>query len=369
MCSQETAYTRLNSGDSLNFGGAEVDFWGTAQTPLQKVFVKNTSNTPEQVTVLGASGDGLQVLFGTSPDDLKEAPDHAFVLQPQGDSGDTLMGWVGLSLSDLSPGTKQTTITFHATEPGSPLGPIKAVVVRDWGGCSSSSLPWDDLNANWSNYGSVPIEIDYSDPALCDSATVTHAALVANGADVVIVQNSAGGLQQWSGDEIAALQTYLNEGHRVIGTYATFLNGSTDNRGLAPLFGLRSDLTYNTVGLTPTYTVTGQQDSLFHNLGGAYTSSGLSSSQVDTDDGIWTAGDLAGAAIVASTTDNKAVATYYDAGPYDAVYISSGPEFPVGDQDKQFIYNAIVNNLSVPPSSSEFSEAGPSTGPSDPPRP
>ncbi len=125
--------TRLNSGDAINFGGTEVDFWGTAQTPLQEVFLTNTSNTPEQVTVTGASGDGLGVLFGTRPDDLKPAPDHAFVLEPQGTTGDTLMGWVGLSLSDLTPGTKQTTITFRATEPGSPLGPIKAEVVRDWG--------------------------------------------------------------------------------------------------------------------------------------------------------------------------------------------------------------------------------------------
>ncbi len=54
--------------------------------------------------------------------------------------------------------------------------------------------------------------------------------------------------------------------------------------------------------------------------------------------------------------------------PNEAVFQSNGPEFG-GDQDRQFLYNAIVENLSLPPSGSEFSEAGGSTGPADPPRP
>jgi len=108
-------------------------------------------------------------------------------------------------------------------------------------GCSPLAV-WDNLNVNWSNYGSVPIEIIYSDPTLCGCAKVTYAALVASEADVVIVQNSGGGNQQWSGDEMVALQTYANEGHRLIGTYKASQHSSPDNRGLAPLFGLRSDL-------------------------------------------------------------------------------------------------------------------------------
>jgi len=37
---------------------------------------------------------------------------------------------------------------------------ITGVVVKSWGGCSSASLIWDDLNANWSSYGTIPISID-----------------------------------------------------------------------------------------------------------------------------------------------------------------------------------------------------------------
>ena len=211
---------------------------------------------------------------------------------------------------------------------------------------------------------------------------MTYNKLVANGADVVIINDSAGGSQQWSNAEINALQAYLNDGHVVIATFATFVSGGTDNRGLAPLFGLRSDLGYATPGVSPTYTVTGLQGSLFHALGNTYTSSGFASSQVDTGDGIWTAADLNGATIVAHTQDNVAVVTYYNPGPYRAVYISNMPEFGGGAQDKQFIYNAIVNLLTAP-SASEFSKAllpetgtaGESTpqrpqptGPTNPPR-
>ena len=35
-----------------------------------------------------------------------------------------------------------------------PQGAVTAVVVKSWGNCSSGSLIWDDLNANWSSYGS-----------------------------------------------------------------------------------------------------------------------------------------------------------------------------------------------------------------------
>ena len=82
--------------------------------------------------------------------------------------------------------------------PAPPIaGTIKAVVVKSWGGCSSAGLVWDDLNLNWSNYGTTPIQIDYSDPSLCGSS-FTLAALEASGANVVILSDPSGGPQQYS---------------------------------------------------------------------------------------------------------------------------------------------------------------------------
>jgi hypothetical protein len=52
-----------------------------------------------------------------------------------------------------------------------PDGTITAVVVKSWGACSSSSLIWDSLNANWSSYGTIPIAIDYSNPPCAGTAS------------------------------------------------------------------------------------------------------------------------------------------------------------------------------------------------------
>ena len=78
-------------------------------------------------------------------------------------------------------------------------------------------------------------------------------------------------------------------------------------------------------------------------LGSVYSSSGYNFSQVDTADGVWDSSDLASATIVAQTPDQVAVVTYYNPGPYIAVYISNMPEYNGGVNDERFFYNAIVN--------------------------
>ena len=70
--------TPIGSGDIIDFGTAEVDFWGTGPVPVRKVFVRNTSNTPERVIVTGDGGDGILPLFGFTEDDLKPWPDNGF---------------------------------------------------------------------------------------------------------------------------------------------------------------------------------------------------------------------------------------------------------------------------------------------------
>ena len=106
--------TPMSSGDTVDFGVAEVDFFGRGPVPIRGPFtVKNRSNGPVRVVVTGDMADGVVPLFGTTTGDLKPAPDNGFTLRS---SGDALSGYLGLQFNDLTAGPKSTTITFRATE-------------------------------------------------------------------------------------------------------------------------------------------------------------------------------------------------------------------------------------------------------------
>jgi hypothetical protein len=80
---------------------------------------------------------------------------------------------------------------------------------------------------------------------------------------------------------------------------------------------------------------------LFRNLPDPYTTGGYSESQQPLD-GTWDPDDLAGADKVARTAANDAAIFIYDQPAYDAIYITSMPEYEGGVQDEQFLYNAIT---------------------------
>ena len=225
-----------------------------------------------------------------------------------------------------------------------PAGSVKAVVVRSWGGCSSDSLIWDDLNANWSNYGTIPIVIDYSDPALCGGdVVVTLAALEANGAQTVILSDLAGGNEQWTASEVMALRQYAREGHNVVGTYATFVWGTTDNSALVPLFGLSSNQTYGggTTSIVPTYQLRAPGLPLFRDVGNPYVSGGYNYAQTPTD-GAWSTNELTTGKLAGRTSDAQAAIVVRKAPTFYSIYIANMPEYNGGTADKQFFYNAII---------------------------
>ena len=115
--------TLIDSGDSLDFGTAAVDFFGRGPKPVRGPFsVRNVSNGPVQVVVSGDGGDGIVPLWGPTPDTLKPATDNAFTLAAPG-SGDTMMGYWGLKFLDPSAGNKSTTIIFRATAVTGDAGP------------------------------------------------------------------------------------------------------------------------------------------------------------------------------------------------------------------------------------------------------
>ncbi len=216
---------------------------------------------------------------------------------------------------------------------------IKAVVVRSWNECNSASV-WDDLNANWTNYGYTPIFIDYAFPGLCHGS-ITYANLTASRADVVIISDPSGGGQQYTTDEINAIHQYAINGHNVIGTYLLFRWLSTDNRDLASIFGLRSDINYTVMPFINQYNILELSNPLFKNIGEVYNSQGYPNAQVPINLS-WNVSDLNGARYVAQGKDNNSVITVYDTSNYSAIYIANMPEYAGGEEDKQFLYNAIV---------------------------
>jgi len=227
----------------------------------------------------------------------------------------------------------------EATAP-SGVGGITAVVVKSWDGGGASA--WQELNNEWPLYGDIPIFIDTTTLGNVD---FTFQDLVDTGADVVILSDVAGGVQQYSPSEIDAISSYASIGHNVLGTFLTFQWGDSDNRDLAPVFGLRSDLTYNkdvNVGISNVFNVIDVGNPLFQGLPDPWNSEGYPETQTPSEDLRWDAPDLAGAELVAQSDDFKAMISVYDGGPYTGLYVSNMPEYFGGSLDKQLLYNAIT---------------------------
>ena len=113
----------LTGDDTVDFGTARLDFWGTTTTPTREFEIRNTSFSWEEVTVSGDLADGILTVYGATAGDLRAWPDNAFLLAPAGQTGDSTRGWVGLRFMDRTPSKKRTTIIFralHVQGPGAP---------------------------------------------------------------------------------------------------------------------------------------------------------------------------------------------------------------------------------------------------------
>jgi hypothetical protein len=230
-------------------------------------------------------------------------------------------------------------------------GGVHAVVVSSWGD-GSTDLVWEYLHQNWALHGSIPLSIDYTSLHGLDDFTLQD--LEASGADVVIVSDPSGGQRQWSAAEVAALATYAQAGHNLVGTFLLLQYPfDFDNRALAPLWGLRSDLSYNDGSDPASPTTANLQPGhcLFTGIADPMDTGGYAYVQVPTDDRSWEPGDVAGASIVGRSADGRNIVTTYDAGSYSASYISFMPEYQDGSafEATQWLYNAIVCSGGVTP--------------------
>ncbi len=223
---------------------------------------------------------------------------------------------------------------------------LNAVLVKSWFFLGSAASAWEELNTEWPLYGSVPIHV-YT-KTLADVDTFTYQDLVDSGADVLILSDPAGGLKQYSSSEIDAIEQYAAQGHNVIGTYLLYYYDSQkriiyDNRGLAPIFGMRSDIDYaDVVNITNRFHQIDPYSPLFTFLADPWISAGWPNSQTPADDHTWDDIDLAGAMMKAECDSYTAMISLHDGGSYTGIYISNMPEFNGTSNDKQLLYNAII---------------------------
>jgi len=228
----------------------------------------------------------------------------------------------------------QATSAANTVEPSAKT--VTAIVVKSWNG--GNDPVWGDLNTNWSTYGKIPVSIDYTSLSNSD---FTYQDLVNSKADVVIISDAAGGTQQYSSTEFAAIAKYAKKGHSMLATYATFEYSTYDNRGLAPVFGLKSTLTYSTTGISNDFKKVAKACLLTKIKGSSWQSNGYNYSQVPSN-GSWKK-NLGKAKAVADSDTFVGVVSLYTTKTYSGVYVSNMPEYNnVGGPDEQLLYNAIT---------------------------
>ncbi len=228
--------------------------------------------------------------------------------------------------------------TGHAIAPlPSPVrapGAVRVLLLRSWG----VTTGWEDLKTQWQNYGSIPIAIDDSTYIQSD---FTYDDLVASGANVIVLSDPAGGLQQYTPAEVLAVSQYASTGHTVLGTYAVFEWDQTDNRGLMSVFGLKRGV-MNTQSISNSFTQVKNAGCLFRNLASTWQSSGYAQSQVPSPSLQWGQKALGSATLVAQSDNATGIVSVYGGPGYTSVYISNYPEFYGATNDLQLLYNAVT---------------------------
>lgn len=255
-----------------------------------------------------------------------------------------LLAVATLALSVLLVGGDRGLGASISPEQSNLTAAVKAIILDPYDGCFVGD-DWLDLNANWSKYGSVPLSIT-TGGNLC-KGSFDLADLRESGADTVILDSTA---FNWtlSADEIRALQTYLEEGHTLVGEDTVFQwkTRHTDN-ALAPLFGLHEQSTWYKDGLhgqSPTYQLSEQDPDaslLLRQVANPYVSSPHGVGQKPSRKK-WRQTILNGARYLGITLDKRNAITVYDGPGYAGIYIASEAAFYSTPDDLQFLYNALI---------------------------
>jgi PEP-CTERM motif len=224
-----------------------------------------------------------------------------------------------------------------ATAAPAALADVKVAMLPGWGTVAVTS----ELNAYWSAYGTTPLKIDTS---LLGASSFTYADLAATNANVLWISNPSGYSVAYTPAEVQAIQRYTSEGHSLLGTFLAFQWSSTDNRGLAPLFGLSATTSYNTteVSANQSFNILASSSPVFARLANPYLSGGYGEAQVPAAASAWSAKDLSAVTLLAETPDNRGIITWYGTGSSHAIYVSEMVEYNGNAADTQFLYNALT---------------------------
>jgi hypothetical protein len=226
---------------------------------------------------------------------------------------------------------------------------VKAAVFRSTGTQWLGQTIWRELNAQWSLFGNVPVEIDYTSLA---SYRITLEQLDATEANVIIM--SAPGYATYTEAEIDALIDYVEAGHGLIYTYGLF---RSEDRRLAPLVGLSSGVQCqaNTWPNPYSYNVLVPDHPVFEGITGDYpTGIPYLASAQPLGVGEWpvTTGQiLARARPTFDQWTGNGIILANDPGTYRGLYFAHYIEDKSGgadQEDMQVFYNGLLWTAGVP---------------------
>jgi len=248
----------------------------------------------------------------------------------------------GLGTRGESASRSLTALILFLSFLATPASAVRVALVRGYPGPDDLAVA-DELHNNWQQYGDIEVEIDRT---LQDDDDFTYDDLVGTGADVIWLSNPAGSEEEYTPEQIEAIKQYVTEGHDLFGTFRVFKFDEYDNRELAPLFGL-PETHYNIASVTAsqTFDLLNAGHPLFVNVPDPYVSMGFNRAQVPNNDGSWGIGDFGMTTLLAKTSDNRGVITYFEAEAYHAVYVSElveNVDKPQGAADTQFLYNVLT---------------------------
>jgi len=217
--------------------------------------------------------------------------------------------------------------------------PIKACVL-DGFVADFMAFKYEIINEQWSDYGDIPITVDWY---TLNKADITYEDIAATEADVLIIDSSfLHEVFSWEFtlDEIDAITQYVNEGHGLLIMYVSF-GGNNDL--LLPLAGLRtgpSSLEDSVSSYEDETHILCDTLPLFKNISNPCIIPGITAIPPD---GKWTENEVDEAMYTAITTNQGQEIGAMTSTQNYVVYISElFNEISEDNTLKQLLYNAII---------------------------
>lgn len=204
---------------------------------------------------------------------------------------------------------------------------MSVVVLPSYGTMYPEDFVWDHLMSNWEDYGSMPLDIDYTTFATED---VTLAKLEELDADVLYLGYP---IYEYTSAEIEAIQYYTAQGHGLIVSSTAFYM----NPEWGSFFGLADDMVMDAQVFSPLiFTLENTSHPLFAGVSNPY--SPAFGGTIYPVPSLWDGSVLRGATYLAQDSGGYATILTYRG----LVYFSNLPEFMGNTDDCQLAYNAIV---------------------------